>query len=121
MFEYDKIDRECNVLSHHFYSSAFLDDEIIRDSLCALEVTLEAYLNLPQEDQRGMNLLNYESISAAPRQQVALWNLPELDPARCMRQQFGTTELVCHCPPGVHNFAIMLPDGQVERTIKWYH
>jgi transposase InsO family protein len=120
MFIFDKRDRERDVLSHHFYSSA-LDDEVVKDSFCASEVTLEAYLNIPQDDHRGMNPLDYESISAAQRRQVALWNLPELDPNRYVRQQFGRTELVCYRPAGEHNFFIMLPDGQVERTIRWYH
>jgi hypothetical protein len=120
MFIFDKLDRERDVLSHHFYSSA-LDDEIVRESLCASEVTLEAYLNIPQDDQRGTNRLDYESISATQQNQAALWNLPELNPVRYVRQQFGRTELVCYRSPGEHTFFIILPDGQVERTTKWYH
>ena len=103
MFIFDNRDREHDVLSHHFSSSA-LDDEVVKDSFCASEVTLEAYLNISQDDHRGMNPLDYESISAAQRRQVALWNLTELDPNRYVRQQFGRTELVCYQPAGEHNF-----------------
>ena len=117
MFVCDKMERDSNLLSHSFYSTA-LEDEVFCDCY-STELSMEAYLNIDLED--GINPINYEHLETAQRGQPALWQLPELDPTRYSRQQFGPSELVCYRPAEAHDFRIMLTDNILDRTIRWYH
>ena len=116
MFVIDTLTRPSDVSSCKFYSTV-LDDAVLHDC-CNTDLRMELYLNFPRED--GPNPIYYEHLEQDQQRQDAAGQLPRFDPTQYTMQHFGTTELVCHRPPGTQNSRINLRDALIDQTITWY-